>query len=190
MRLLILLIFISTNIFAQLNKYDSSKDHPFGKVNPNAPEQIKDYKDLIGECDCESIKRNKDNTWSEPETMLWRFKYIMNGMAIQDETFKSGGSYSGSIRQFNEETGKWYVHYYTSTVNPKSKQLPVWEGNMIDGKIILYREQKAPNGTEGFYKITFSEINEEGFNWLGEWVDNNETVSFPTWKISCVKKKD
>ncbi|MEZ4918132.1 MAG: hypothetical protein R2792_03410 [Saprospiraceae bacterium] len=58
--------------------------------------------------------------------MTWTFKYIMNGMAIQDETLKADNTYSGSIRQFNPETQKWNVHYYS-----KLRQHPAlssWEG--------------------------------------------------------------
>lgn len=42
---------------------------------------------------------------------------------------------------------------------------------------------------DGFYKITFYDISEEGFKWLGEWVNTTETFSFPTWKIDCKKRK-
>ncbi|MEM6806058.1 MAG: hypothetical protein AAF696_31965, partial [Bacteroidota bacterium] len=116
------------------------------------------------------------------------FKYIMNGLAVQDETVKEDGTYSGSIRQFNTDSAHWYVHYYSSASTPAP--LPTWKGGKEEDKIILYMEQKAPNGAEGFYKVSFSDISEEGFHWLGEWVDKGETFSFPTWKISCKKRID
>ena len=55
---------------------------------------------------------------------------------------------------------------------------------------MLYRAQKAPNGMDGFYRLTFSDISKKGFNWIGEWVDTTEKVIFPTWKISCTKRED
>ena len=68
--------------------------------------------------------------------------------------------------------------------------LSAWSGNKTtDGKIILYRPQKAPNDMEGFYKINFYDISEDGFKWLGEWVNPTETISYPTWKIDCKKRK-
>ncbi len=111
----------------------------------------------------------------------------MNGMGVQDETLKADGKHSGSIRQFIADSTRWYVHYYSS--GSPSTVLPAWEGNKNEeGKIVLYREQTAPNGMDGFYKITFSEMDAEGFNWLGEWVTPDESISFPTWKIECKRR--
>lgn len=169
-------------------RYEPTDENPFGLPHPDAPQQIKDFAPLIGECDCQSVARNPDQTWQEPIDMVWRFKYIMNGNAVQDETLKADGKHSGSIRQFIADSTKWYVHYYSS--GQPSTTLPAWEGGKTeDGKIILYRPQKAPNGMEGSFKITFYDISQSGFKWLGEWVDSTETVSFPTWKIDCTKRE-
>ena len=68
--ILMLSTFIS---FAQYN-YEPSKEFPFGKANPEAPQQIKDFQPLIGLCNCKSTNRNADQTWSDPIDMTWRFK--------------------------------------------------------------------------------------------------------------------
>lgn len=176
--------------FLAVGQYDfePSAEHPFGLPNPKAPKEIMDFAPLIGECNCKSQTRKPDQTWAEPVDMVWRFKYIMNGMGIQDETLKEDGTYSGSIRQFIPDSTKWYVHYY-STGSP-STVLPAWEGNRTqNGNIVLYREQKAPNGMEGNYRLTFYDIDEKGFKWVGEWVDKTESVVYPTWKIDCTNGK-
>lgn len=168
--------------------FEPSLEHPYGLPNPKAPAELLDFAPLIGECNCTSQSRKADQTWAEPVNMIWRFKYIMNGMGIQDETLKEDGTYSGSIRQFIPDSTRWYVHYYSF---PRvSTTLPSWEGNKTeDGKIVLYREQKAPNGTDGFYRLTFYDIADSGFKWIGEWVDKTESVVFPTWKIDCTNGK-
>ena len=178
----------SISLGAQSNyTFEPSTEHPFGLPNPEASEQIIDWAPLIGESTCSSISRNADQSWAEPVEMTWRFKYIMNGKAVQDETLKADGRHSGSIRQFIPDSNQWYVHYYSSA--GPTPVLSAWEGNRNeDGKIILYRDQKAPNGMEGFYKITFYDMTGEGFKWLGEWVTKDESFSFPTWKIDCQKK--
>ncbi len=183
----ILFIFISFNAHSQRQyDFEPSKEFPYGKINPNAPEQLVDFAPLIGKCECTSESRNPDQTWAKPIKMTWKFKYIMNGMAIQDETLKEDGKHSGSIRQFNKDSLKWYVHYYSSG-SPVSV-LPAWEGTKkTEGNIVLYRKQKAPNGMDGFYRLTFYAINDKGYKWIGEWVNKDETIAFPTWKISCVK---
>ena len=169
-------------------EYEPSKEHPYGRLNPNAPKETADYAPLIGRCKCKSVARNPNQTWGDTLTMYWTFKYIMNGNGVQDETLKEDGAYSGSIRQFIPDSSKWYVHYY-SHLGP-NPVLPAWSGNRKGDSIVLYRPQKAPNGMDGFFKITFSEIRTTGFKWLGEWVSPNEAIRYPTWQIFCVKEEE
>lgn len=142
---------------------------------------------MIGICDCISIRKGSDGAWGDSVNMSWEFRYILNGMAVQDLTLKSDGLHSGSIRQYNADSSSWYVHYYSSA--SASARLGTWEGGNSGDDIILYKDQNAPNGAEGKYKITFSDITEDGFNWIGEWVTPDESVVFPTWKIFCEKRK-
>ena len=187
--LTIILFFLSFITKAQDSymEYEQSEDFPFGKINPEAPEQLKDFAPLIGICNCKSETRNKDKSWADPVDMTWKFKYIMNGMAIQDETSKADGSNSGSIRQYSKDNARWYVHYYTT--KSIASRLSTWEGNKKGVDIVLYREQKAPNGIDGYYRLTFSNISKNGFNWIGEWVSKDESIVYPTWKISCLKQE-
>lgn len=185
--LFIVTVLLSAFSFSQ-NQYSVSDTNPYGLPNPDAPEHIKDFEGVIGKCNCTSVTRNQDQTWAEPEQMTWEWKYIMNGTAIQDETLKEDGSHSGSIRQFIADSSKWYVHWYSSKT--PSTTLPTWEGTKKEnGNIVLYRDQTAPNGMEGFYRLTFYDISDEGYKWIGEWTDKTEKVVFPTWKIDCKKEK-
>ncbi|PNQ73478.1 hypothetical protein C1T31_07960 [Hanstruepera neustonica] len=185
--IILILLIVPFHTFSQY-EYAPNEEFPYGRPNPNAPQQITDFDQLIGSCNCTSTTRNQDNSWTEPENMIWTWKYIMNGMAVQDETLKSDGSHSGSIRQFIGDSSRWYVHYYSSKT--RSTKLPTWEGNKKEnGNIVLYRDQAAPNGTEGFFRLTFYDINKSGYKWIGEWVDRTETVVFPTWKIDCKREK-
>lgn len=185
--ILTLLLSLSTlTLVAQYN-YEASEDFPFGRANPEAPKQIKDFEPMIGLCHCKSSARNQDGSWGEPIDMLWKFKYTANGMIVQDETLKSDGTHSGSIRQFNADSSKWYVHYYTTKI--ASPTLSAWEGNKQEnGDIVLYREQAAPNGTEGFYRLTFYDISKSGYKWVGEWVSKDQSFTYPTWKIDCKRE--
>jgi ketosteroid isomerase-like protein len=181
------LLLFSISIFGQYT-YEPNDNFPFGQLNPDAPKESADFEPMIGKCNCKSETRNPDGTWKEAIDMTWTFKYIMNGMGVQDETHKSDGIHSGSIRQFNADSSRWYVHYYSS--NSPNMSLSTWEGNKKDDKIILYKEQKATNGLDGFYRLTFYDINETGYKWIGEWVDTQEKIVYPTWKISCVKESE
>jgi len=169
-------------------QYEATLQNPYGLPNPDAPEQIKDYQGLIGECSCISVRRNPDQSWGEEVPMKWTFKYIMNGMAVQDETIKADGKHSGSIRQFHKDSLRWYVHYYSS--GAPSTILPVWEGTKKDNEITLYREQKAPNGAEGYFRLRFHDIDKKGYKWVGAWTSKDEKTVFPTWKIICTRNED
>lgn len=183
--IILIILFFSVSLFSQ-NNFDISKKNPFGKYNPKAPKEVQDYKGLIGECNCKSESKNVDGSWAKPVNMIWRWKYIMNGTAVQDETIKEDGNHSGSIRQYDSIKKQWNVHYYSSKI--VSAKLRTWNGNKTEGgKIILYLNQKAPNGTEGFSRLTFYDISDKGYKWIGEWVNKTETVVFPFWKITCSK---
>lgn len=168
-------------------QFEASADYPYGRPNPDAPKEIKDWAPLIGTCQCTSVSRNPDQSWADPIEMTWTFKYIMNGWGVQDYSLKADGGHSGSIRQFIADSSQWYVHYYSN--KGPTTELPVWKGGKQADSIVLYRAQKAPNGMDGFFRITFSDMTEDGFNWLGEWVDTAEQIQFPTWKIKCRRKK-
>jgi hypothetical protein len=178
----ILILLISFSAYSQYN-YNASKKHPFGKPNPKAPKQIQDYKELIGLSKCMSTSRNSDQTWGKPVRMTWEWKYIMNGTAVQDLTLKEDMRHSGSIRQFSKDSLQWNVHYYSSGATTGSLQ--TWKGKRKEGEIVLYKKENAPNGAKGFSRLTFYDINNKGYKWIGEWVDEKETITFPFWKIEC-----
>lgn len=184
---LVSLMFTVFNSFAQFD-HKSTLENPFGKANPEAPREIQDYAPMIGCSNCISISRKPGGEWEDPVKMTWTFKYIMNGMAVQDETLNEDGIHSGSIRLFDSESKLWFVHYYSLgsiTQNP----LRMWRGGYKGDHIVLHREQQAPNGLEGSYRITFYEISDTTFKWLGEWVSKDNTIIYPAWKISCEKIK-
>jgi len=168
--------------------YEAREGQPYGQLNPAAAPQVGDYSKLIGLCDCKSVSRNTDGSWADTVNMQWKFNYIMNGMAVQDETLKEDGTSSGSIRQYQADSARWYVHYYSNS-SPGGR-LPAWEGGMKGEEIVLYNRQAAPNGTDGYYKIRFYDISDQGFNWLGVWTDLTESFVYENWKIYCTKRHE
>lgn len=182
------LALLSPSLVLAQYEFEPSEAYPYGRPNPDAPAQITDFAPMIGSCECDSEMRNPDGTWQESQKIIWRFKYIMNGHAVQDETLKPDGMFAGSIRQFIADSSRWYVHYYSN--RGPTTVLPAWEGNKKDGEIVLYKDQKAPNGMDGKYKIVFYDMSETGYKWAGAWVSPDESVVYPTWKISCTRDKE
>ena len=184
-----LVIFISTMAFAQQKDYEPNDANPYGSLNPDAPTAIGVYELLIGTCDCKFVSRKQDGTWKDDSVkMEWKFKYIMNGTAVQDEVWRENGQMAGSLRQYNADSSKWYVSYYTNTSIPAS--LPAWSGATNEaGDIVLYRDKQAPNGTDGFSRLTFHNISADGFDWKGEWISLDESTVYPFWMITCAKRR-
>ena len=184
--ILCLCAFVSIQAQEVNTDYEPSKDFPFGRINPVAPQQIKDFAPMIGICDCQSLSRNPDGSWQDTIPMIWKFKYIMNGTAVQDEVWRSENRYAGSIRQYQADSSKWVVTYFSYPAVSTSPG--VWLGGKVGKDIILKMDQKAPNGTEGYSRLTFYDMTEEGFNWKGEWVSKDETITYPFWMIYCQKR--
>lgn len=186
---LLLLLALSLNANAQNKEYEPDDQYPYGRLNPTAPEATGDFGPMIGLCDCISVNRNPDGTWQDSLKMEWRFKYIMNGTAVQDEVWRENGMMAGSLRQYNADSARWYVSYYSNASIPAS--LPAWSGaKNDDGNIVLYKDQTAPNGMEGFSRLTFQNITSGGFDWKGEWVSKDESIVYPFWTISCIRRAD
>lgn len=170
------------------NEFEANAEFPFGRANPMAPKQLADYAPLIGSWSCESIATTPEGAPGAPIKMTWKFSYIMNGTAIQDQTLKADDQHSGSIRQFNEEEDKWYVHYYSTT---RITSLSTYTGNKQDNDIVLYKtisDVKTPEGIDAYYRLTFSNISENGFSWSGDWVDPSsdpDQLLATTWTINC-----
>ncbi|REJ76044.1 MAG: hypothetical protein DWQ47_10495 [Acidobacteria bacterium] len=162
------------------------KELRFGKPAKDAPPEIQDYKELIGISDCKSVSRSANTDWGEPVDMVWTFRYELGGTAVRDETKRADGFRAGSIRQYNADDKSWYVHYYSKNGQPST--LPSWKGGREGNKIELLTEQKAPNGTDGYYRIRFYDISETGFKWLGSWTSTDGSFVFDTWKIECTKR--
>lgn len=182
-----LLIFSPILSATTLGQFDVSSQKPYGQKHPQAPLQIADYEPMIGESRCITIGRNTDGSWKKPVKMGWVFKYIMNGTAVQDETYKEDGSASGSIRQFDVETGQWFVHFYTTL--RQSSPLSYWVGKREKDKIVLTRNQKSFSGKEGYSRLTFHSFEAKGFKWLMEWSSTDNKTVYEVRKITCEKVK-
>ena len=181
------LIICACGAYAQNDlMFEPSADHPYGLPNPVAGEQMTDWSPMIGSCQCKSIQRNPDGTWQDTIDMEWTWKYILNGTAVQDITLKEGSLYTTSIRQFHPDSNQWVVTFFSYpgvTVSPGT-----WIGRMEGKDMVLQQPQKAPNGMDGFSRLTFFDIRDQGFQWKGEWVKDDESITYPFWSIDCRRK--
>lgn len=95
-----------------------------------------------------------------------------------------------SIRLFNPDSSKWAVTYFSSAFANFTPA--TWTGGKTcDGNIVLKMPQKAPGrDMDGTNRLTFYDVSEDSFNWIGEWVSLDERIIYPFWKITCVKEDE
>lgn len=189
--LIILCLLLTDTLVAQITSLRPnavSSQHPYGKIDPAAYPQVKDYELMIGTCDCKSTQRNQDGTWADSISTVWQFKYILDGRAVQDENWREDGVATSSVRMFNPDSAAWSVTYFSSVAPTFSPG--VWRGGKVGDDIVLKRDQTAPNGFPGDSKLTFFNISEHGFSWKSEWVSKDESIVYPTWSIHCKKRKE
>ena len=167
-------------------EFEATEQNPFGLKNPAAPEQLGDFEPMIGVCDCKSSRRGPDGVWADTTDKVWQFEYTLNGTAIQDHTWAQG-FFATSIRQFHVDSNKWVVNY--SSYPLVSTTGGVWLGGKVGDDIVLNKPQKAPNGMDGFSRLTFTNISKSGFDWRGEWVNEEQGIVYPFWKIWCEKRE-
>lgn len=181
----LLFVLLSTVGLAQPDEwsaYEASKEHSYGQPNPEAPESVTDFALMMGLCKCKSLRRNPDQTWADTTEMWWQFEYILNGTAVQDRTW-SDGSYATSIRQFHPDSNMWVVGY-NSWPGVGTKGL-VWKGQKEGADIVLKQPQVAPNGMKGISRLTFTNMGDHGWDWRGEWINEEKGIVYPFWLIWC-----
>ncbi|MEO0572707.1 MAG: EthD family reductase [Bacteroidota bacterium] len=132
--------------------------------------------------------KNEQGAWKDTMDLKWNWKYIMNGKGVLDEGWYIQDGIRNdftSIRVFDTINKHWSVTYFaTNSQGPPS----TWTGGKVGDKIILKKKQTTKSGPAESI-LTFSNISDEGFHWEGKLFFEEKQLSFPFWKIWCVKEK-
>lgn len=162
-----------------LNEYEGTSESPYGRLNPNAPPETAQFGFMVGTFDCtDRLREPKSGKWFESEA-VWSSRYILNGYGIEDR-YWSPIIVAQSTRIFDAKKKKWIVTYLQSI---PSYQTGVWEGVKEGNNMVMRRA--FPNSES---RLTFSNITETGFDWIGENVTKEKTTS--GWQISCKRRKN
>ena len=160
--------------------YEPSEENPFGKINPAAPEELKQFDFMVGICDCIDSIPQPNNKWvSFPS--IWRAKYFLNGYGIQDNNFNPQNP-TTNLRLYDKATKEWKVTYISAA---QSYYAGLWEGKKEGDDIIVY--QKRGDG-QPYSKLSFYNISEDGYDWKSETVHPNGDVNLG-WNKKCKKRK-
>ena len=163
-------------------EYEPNAAYPYGRMNPNAPPELKQFEFMIGDCECIDDIRQPDGTWKEVNAK-WNATFFMNGYGIQDKYWTDGDFVTSNIRIFDNKRSKWIVTFFSM---PRYSS-GVWEGSQEDGKMIMRSENENPDGSVSVSRLTFYNISVDGFDWIAERITGEDTVA--SWKSSCKKNR-
>ncbi|MEM7050264.1 MAG: hypothetical protein AAF604_11430 [Acidobacteriota bacterium] len=163
--------------------FEPTAEHPFGRPNPRAPEELAQFEFLIGEFDAQVRRRLPDGSWFE-EMILWQASYILNGHAIQDRTWSDTAA-TTSIRFFDTNQGKWRVSYQAKPGNIFGF---VWEGVKSDDQMVLTSTYPNGDGDAIFSRLTFHDITPTGFEWTSEETNQRTGETLVDWTISARRR--
>lgn len=166
-----------------LGQYEANEAFPYGRLNPDAPPETKQFDFMVGTCDCQdSLQNPVDGQWYSFKT-IWNAKYIMNGYAIQDVGWNPIFSPT-SIRVFNTSKQLWEVTYFQMP----NYQTGTWTGSKEGDNMVMKKTTKGPNGASGESRLTFYDITESGFKWKSEFFGEDGSYT-SGWRIICTKRK-
>ena len=158
-------IFVILTIFS-LSLFAQEKFNP-GKLNPDAPKETEQFGQLAGVWDAEQTIRNKDGTWSVKTAKAeWRWYYILDGHAIQDDWFSPDSvnnlQWVGTnIRIYNSEEKQWHMAWIDKT----NRRLATFTSTYENGIMTM----DGTNAKGRHIKNIFSNISKESFDWVQQW---------------------
>jgi len=152
-------------------QYAPNPAFPFGRMNPAAPRELKQFSFMVGEFDCIDKMRQKDGTWKFFPA-IWNAHYFLNGLGIQDE-YWTPEFFTSNIRIYDPKEALWKVTFFQM---PRY-QSGVWYG-VKEGDKMVMRKGKEATGPG----LTFHEISDDGFQWRSGG-DN------PGWTSSCRRRR-
>ena len=163
------------------NAYDPSPAFPFGRLNPDAPPQTKQFAFMIGEFDCIDRRRRKGSDPWHVEHGKWNAAYYLNGMAILDRGYNETYAVS-NVRIFDPKAGLWKVTYFAP-----NEPSGVWKGKKEGRDMVLKRDWGGGDKPRVHSRLTFSHITPRSFEWVAEYRIDAKKDWTATWKISCTR---
>lgn len=159
------------------NEYDINLDYPYGRPNPVAPPGIEQFNFMIGTFDCvDELLINGE--WKKMKA-VWTSHYTLNGYAIQDD-YRNEVYAGTSLRVYNQATNLWNVSFFGMAGNHSG----LWTGSRDADQIVLTSEQVSTDGSAQTSRLSFSQITDSSFEWIGEKISQDGVIT-PNWKISA-----
>ena len=160
-----------------------------GKLSPDAPPETKLMGQLAGLWDAEQTIIGKDGKWSSGRRSkgIWRWYYILDGQAIQDDwisidSLDQQKTVGTNIRIYNPDEKLWYMAWIDKT----HRRLATFTATSDKGNIIM--DGTNSNGRH-IHNIFFN-IKPDTFDWKQEWTFDKGKSWVEVARIHCTRKTD
>ena len=144
-----------------------------GSRHPEAPPETEQFGRLAGVWDVEMSVRKDDGSWPEPgqgKRVEWRFRYILDGWAIQDEwiapppdvsTEDDQRQLGTNIRIYDPKAGHWDSAWISNT----QQKVSTFEAVAEESDRIVMTGTHASGRPS---RVTFYDITDDRFEWRME----------------------
>jgi len=138
------------------------------KLNPEAPVETKILGQLAGMWEAEQSFINNDGSWKdEKKHSVWKWYYILDGHAIQDDwitvdSLNNQTIVGTNIRIYNTEENEWHMAWIDKT----NRRVAAFTAVNDNGNVIM----EGTNAKGRQVRNTFFNITENEFDWKQEWI--------------------
>jgi hypothetical protein len=171
------------------NDEESKTQIKVGKLNPDAPVETELMGQLAGSWNAEQTIIGKDGTWSSGRTSkgIWRWYYILDGQAIQDDWISIDSSdqqktVGTNIRIYNPDEKLWYMAWIDKT----HRRLATFTATNVRGNVVM----DGTNSNGKHIHNIFYNIKPDTFGWKQEWTFDEGISWVEVARIHCTRITD
>lgn len=152
--------------------------------NPEAPEAVRQYGQLMGHWQCQGSSVQPDGSWQDsPAPATWSWYYVLDGYAVQD-VWKPGNPQAPmgtNLRTYDPDTESWHMVWATTT----QARFDEFTATYSDGEIVMHGDRWARTAFPAHQaRITFHNIGEKHFDWRYEFSTDGESWSEQS-RLAC-----
>lgn len=156
--------------------YEANETNPFGKQNPAAPAETKQFDFMIGSFECVDKIRNPADGKFYTLKARRGAEFVLNGYAIQDKNYTQLQT-STNIRMFDPAKKEWVVSYFKAPFG-----IGVWRGKFDEKGVSLWKGDEKSGS-----KLSFFDIKPDEYSWKAEGFKDGKSTM--TWQFTCKRRK-
>lgn len=137
--------------------YEPNVQHPYGRLNPDAPPAVSDYQFMVGDWSCEERRRAGNDWTTQKVTMTAR--HTLNGYGYWNRTVGPSGI-SSMLYDYDVSAGAWVI----VNANAPEHSHSIWQGHR-EGVARVARSKQVRDSRTVNLEIVFDETSDDSFHW-------------------------